>query len=92
MRSAVLVVDGVLLLRDELVRWWSASVYLQVDMTTRLERMVRRDGASADPEDAYNRRYEGAWELYTAACDPAGRADLVVDNTDLGAPRVIARA
>jgi uridine kinase len=67
-----------------------ASVYLQVDMTTRLDRMVARDGASADPEEARNRRYEGAWERYTAACDPAGRADVVVDNTDLAAPWVIA--
>jgi uridine kinase len=87
--GTVLVVDGVFVLRDELAAYWSTSVYLQVDMTTRLRRMVVRDGAPADPVDPYNRRYEGAWELYTAACDPAGRAGVVVDNTDLATPRVI---
>lgn len=87
--GAVLVVDGVFLLRDELAAFWSFSVYLQVDMATRLGRMVVRDGAPADPADPRNRRYEGAWQTYTAACDPAGRAGVVLDNTDLAAPRVI---
>jgi uridine kinase len=87
--GTVLVVDGVFLLRDELAAYWATSVYLQVDMTTRLDRMVVRDGAPADPDDPRNRRYEGAWEIYTAACDPAGRAGVVVDNTDLAGPRVI---
>lgn len=87
--GTVLVVDGVFLLRDELAAFWSFSVYLHVDMATRLARMVVRDGAPADPDDPRNRRYEGAWEIYTAACDPAGRAGVVVDNTDLAAPRVI---
>lgn len=87
--ATVLVMDGVFLLRDELAASWSFSVYLQVDMTTRLRRMVVRDTASDDPDDPRNRRYEGAWEIYTAACDPVRRARMVVDNTDLAAPRVI---
>ena len=87
--ATVLVMDGVFLLRDGLVSYWSFSVQLQVDMVTRLRRMMVRDGAPDDPDDPGNRRYEGAWDLYTAACDPAGRAGMVVDNTVLGTPRVI---
>jgi uridine kinase len=90
--AAVLVLDGVFLHRDELARCWTQSVYLQVDTATCLRRMAVRDGAPADPADPYNRRYAGAWELYTAACAPVGRAGLVVDNTDLAAPRVITAA
>ena len=81
--GAVLVVDGVFLHRDELAAYWDFSVYLQVDLAVSLERLVARDGTpDADP------RYVGAQRIY-AACDPAGRAGLVVDNTDLAAPRVI---
>jgi uridine kinase len=87
--GTVLVVDGVFLLRDELAALWESSVYLQVDTTTCLQRMMVRDGAPADPADPYNRRYAGAWEIYIAACAPARRAGVVVDNTDLAAPRVI---
>lgn len=81
--GAVLVVDGVFLNRDELTAYWEFSVYLQVDLAVSLERLAVRDGAS-DPDP----RYIGAQRIY-AACDPAGRAGVVVDNTDLVAPRVI---
>ena len=81
--GAVLVVDGVFLNRDELTAYWEFSVYLQVDLVVSLERLAVRDGV-AEPDP----RYIGAQRIY-AACDPAGRADVVVDNTNLAAPRVI---
>lgn len=87
--GTVLVVDGVFLHRDELAAYWDTSVYLQVDTATCLQRTMVRDGAPADPADPCNRRYSGAWERYVATCGPAGRAAVVVDNTDLAAPRVI---
>jgi uridine kinase len=80
--GAVLVVDGVFLHRDELVAYWDFSVYLQVDLAVSLDRLAVRDG-TPDPDP----RYLGAQRIY-AACDPAGRAAVVVDNTDLAAPRV----
>lgn len=81
--GAVLVVDGVFLHRDELAACWNFSVYLQVDLAVSLARLAVRDGTlDADP------RYVGAQRIY-AACNPAGRAGVVVDNTDLAAPRVI---
>jgi uridine kinase len=64
---------------------WDFSVYLQVDLAVSLARLAVRDGA-ADPDP----RYVGAHQIY-ARCDPAGRADVVVDNTILAAPRVIRR-
>lgn len=70
--ATVLVVDGVFLLRDELASYWSFSIYLQVDMMTRLRRMRVRDGAPDDPDDPANRRYEGAWEIYRRPATPPG--------------------
>ena len=81
--GAVLVVDGVFLHRDELVAYWDFSVYLQVDLAVSLARLAVRDG-TPDPDP----RYLGAQRIY-ARCHPAGRADVVVENTDLVAPRVI---
>jgi hypothetical protein len=37
-----------------------------------------------------HRRYVEGQRIYLATCDPRGRADLLVDNRDLGAPRVVA--
>jgi uridine kinase len=81
--GAVLVVDGVFLHRDELAAYWDFSVYLQVDLAVSLARLALRDG-TPDPDP----RYVGAQRIY-AACDPAGRAGVVVDNTDLATPRVV---
>ena len=47
-----------------------------------------RDGCPADPADERNRRYVEGQRLYLAACDPAARATLVIDNTDPAHPRV----
>jgi uridine kinase len=86
--SSVLLVDGVFVLRDELAAYWDVSIYLQVDLSVGLARMAARDGTGPEPDP----RYVEAQRIYTAACDPAVRADLVVDNTDLAAPRMIISA
>jgi uridine kinase len=81
----VLIVDGVFVHRDELIPYWGFSVYLYVDLAVSLQRMSARDALSVET----TRRYTGAHRIYLAACDPLRRAGIVVDNTDLGAPRVI---
>ncbi len=81
--GAVLVVDGVFLHRDGLAAYWDFSVYLQVDLAVSLARLAARDG-TPDPDPRYVRA-----QLIYAGGDPAGRADVIVDNTDLAAPRVI---
>jgi uridine kinase len=81
----VLIVDGVFVHRDELATCWDFSLYLDVDLAVTLARMSARDGL---PVDA-TRRYTGAHRIYVATCDPLHRAGMVVENTDLTAPRVI---
>jgi uridine kinase len=84
----VLIVDGVFVHRDELAGYWDFSIYLHVDLAVSLERMSVRD---VQPVEA-TERYTGAHRMYLEACDPVRRASMVIDNTDLGAPRVITRA
>jgi uridine kinase len=54
-------------------------------------RLARRDGLPADPAAPANRRYLEGQRLYLAACRPAQRADVVIDNTDLERPRLVGR-
>jgi uridine kinase len=81
----VLIVDGVFVHRDELSAYWDFSIYLHVDLAVSLQRMSVRDSLPIETTD----RYTGAHRIYRDACDPLRRAGIVVDNTDLAAPRVI---
>lgn len=54
--------------------------------------MRDRPAGSADPGEVANRRYVDGQRLYLAAARPAERADIVIDNTGLLRPVVIAGA
>lgn len=84
--GTVLVLDGLFLHRDELAGYWDLSVFLDVPFEVTARRMADRDGADADPEHPTMQRYVGAQRLYFDSCDPAGRASIVVDNTDWDRP------
>jgi uridine kinase len=87
--SSVLVVDGIFLQRAELADVWDLSIFLDVPFTETTRRMAARDGTSPDPTDPRTRRYVEGQRLYFAACDPARRADVLVDNTDFASPRIL---
>ncbi|GAB2697515.1 nucleoside/nucleotide kinase family protein [Thalassiella azotivora] len=87
--GTVVVVDGLFLHRDELADHWHLSVLLDVPFEVSVARMAVRDGSHPDPAAASNARYVGGQRLYHAAADPRARADLVVDNSDLDAPRLV---
>jgi uridine kinase len=90
---AVLVFDGVFLLSPELRGLWDLSVYLRVPPSTVLERALTRDvgvlGTTDDVSLRYEARYLPGQALYLSECDPEGKADLVVDNSDFSHPVVI---
>lgn len=87
---AVLVFDGVFLLRPELRELWDFSVYLRVPSEITLERALVRDGGVLGTPDEVRRRYEARYvpgqQLYQRECDPERHADLVVDNSDVTNP------
>lgn len=86
--DALVLVEGTFLHRDELAEHWDASVFLDVPFAVAAQRMAARAGAM--PTDELLRRYCGAQQIYFQRARPWERATLVVDNTDLGDPRVIA--
>lgn len=87
--DAILVVDGIFLHRDELIRFWDFSVWLEVPFTVSIPRGARRCYGDPDPDSPKNRRYIEGQRLYMVECDPKNRATLVIDNADLERPTIV---
>lgn len=85
----VLVVDGIFAQRPELEHAWDLVVLLDAPPEVTVARLAARDGSPADPEHPDQRRYLDAQRIYRRTCAPHAHADLVVDNTDLAAPRLV---
>jgi uridine kinase len=99
--DAVLLVEGVFLLRPELDEYWDMRIFVEIDVAQTLERGVERDLTLEEPAAresrraervrVYEERYIPAEERYLLEVDPVGRADVVLDNRVLDAPRMVVR-
>lgn len=97
--NAVLLLDGVFLLRPELNRLWDVRIVVDVDAETGLARGVEHDLVfePAATRDAGRERRTRVWrERYLPADDaylrdvhPMALADAVVDNRDPEAPGLV---
>jgi uridine kinase len=91
--TAVLVFEGVFLLRPELRDYWDLRVHLDVPEAVTVARVVQRDAAALGGEEQVRRRYERRYlpgqALYREHAAPQERADVVLDNTDPERPRVL---
>jgi uridine kinase len=92
--GAVIILEGVMLLRAALPAG-TPLVVLEVSADEARRRIVARDQAKgrtpAEIAARIERRYFPAQARYRAACDPLGRADLIVDNEDWTRPRLVRR-
>jgi uridine kinase len=93
--DAVLLVDGVFLLRPELDHAWDYRVFVEVDEEHTLARGAARDaarfGSVRAAEERYRRRYLPGERLYVGAVGPQERAEAVLDNRDPASPRLAFR-
>lgn len=87
--SAVLLFDGVFLLRPELSAYWDFSIFLDAPFHVTIPRLASRDGGSPDPNAIENRRYVQGQEMYLSTCDPRRAASIVIDNEDLVSPEIL---
>jgi uridine kinase len=100
--DAVLIVDGVYLLRPELSNVWDVRIYVSVEPQVGLARGVERDLLHARPTDVaahrqrgirvWRERYLPADDAYARSVQPLHLADAVLDNNDLSAPTLRLRA
>jgi uridine kinase len=93
--GAVLLVDGVFLLRPELAAFWDYRIFVAVPFGVALARAMRRDLALFGTVEAvqarYHERYIPAQRLYFEAAHPQEQADAVVRNDDPANPLLVLR-
>jgi uridine kinase len=85
-RDLILLVDGVFLLRPELVEEWDLRIFVSVEPDEALRRALERDtpvfGSREEAKRRYRLRYQPGQRLYFADARPVEAADVVVLNDD----------
>lgn len=91
--NAVLLFDGVFLLRPELVDLWDYRIFVEVKMELALQRALHRDlphfGSVETIRARYLQRYLPGQRLYYQAVRPQELADVIVDNNDPSHPHLV---
>ncbi|WP_319460729.1 hypothetical protein [Micromonospora sp. RTP1Z1] len=91
--DAVVLFDGVFLLRPELRDHWDVTLYLHAAPEVTVRRALTRDlevfGSAATVEQRYRHRYLPGQELYRGEARPLERADIVLDMDDPLDPAVL---
>lgn len=89
-KDAILLCDGIFLLRPELRDRWDLRMVVTAAFDVRLRRALIRDvprlGSVDVVEHRYRTRYEPGQELYRAEAQPEAVADVIVHNDDPAAP------
>jgi uridine kinase len=91
---AVLVFDGVFLLRPELIDRWDLRIVVSTDFEQTVDRARAREqevSSAADVELRWRERYLPAQQLYNATVRPTDHADIVVHNDEPQQPAWEAR-
>ena len=94
--DAVLLFDGVFLLRPELEDVWDYRIFINVDFEVALQRAIRRDLTHLGSVEAvrahYLQRYFSGQKIYLQVVQPEERADVIVENDDPAQPGLVFRA
>jgi uridine kinase len=94
--DAVLLFDGVFLLRPELADRWELSIFVSVPLEKTLVRARARDQNASRSADEVERRYRSRYmpsqQFYFDTARPAEHADIVVHNDEPRQPVWEARA
>ncbi|WP_199546494.1 cytidylate kinase family protein [Streptomyces sp. N35] len=91
--DAVLLFDGVFLLRPELIDRWDLRIFVSVPFERTVDRARARGTAlgrsaadTAEIERSWHHRYIPAQQLYFATARPTDHADIIVHNEQLHRP------
>ena len=83
--DAVLLFDGVFLMRPELVERWELRIFVSTALEKTVDRAVIRErqmSPQAEAERRWRERYLPSQQLYFATAHPTDRADIVVHNDE----------
>lgn len=91
--NAVLIFDGVFLLRTELRDFWDLRIFVHIDFSVALQRALDRDiplfGSRKSIIHRYETRYIPGQRIYLRQAKPQSIADIVIDNNDPINPQII---
>jgi len=91
--AAILLMDGIFLLRPELLPYWDLTILLHADFSNTLIRGVKRDaelfGSKQAAEKRYQVRYIPGQKIYHSQARPFEKADIVIDNDQLEDPKIL---
>jgi uridine kinase len=88
--DGTVIVDGLFLLHRELRDLWDLAVFLRCDQRVAMERGIARDASwMENARERYETRYLPEEKRYLDEVDPESLADVVVDTTDPGRPRLV---
>ena len=97
--NAILLCDGVFLLRPELMDDWDYSIFVAVDFDVSVARALARDLTDkAGPDEIqalrqlYARRYVPGQKIYLRQVRPVEKATVILMNNDCEFPSLGARA
>jgi uridine kinase len=90
--NAIILFDGIFLMRPELVKYWDVSIFVDITLDTAMYRAYEREklnGLSYEEIHAlYEKRYFGGQKIYFERCSPHQRVNLIVDNNDFKNPMI----
>ena len=94
--NAVLLLDGVFLLRDELRAYFDFSIFVRAVFSVTLRRAEHRDyelfGSVQAVRERYTQRYIPGQQIYLNTAQPERWASVIVDNDDPANPSLITAA
>ena len=93
--NAILLFDGVFLLRPELIALWDFTVFVAVPFAETRRRAAARDLTPFGNRELLHRyavRYVPGLQLYFRLAQPLAKASAVLDNEDPDRPRLRIRA
>lgn len=90
--NAILLFDGVFLLRPELNASWDYRIFVHADFDVAVARAVQRDQAHGGATDViaarYWQRYVPGQRIYLQSVRPQEKADVIVENNDPDHPHL----
>ncbi len=91
--DAVLLMDGIFLLRPRLVSFWDLRIFLAADFSETVPRGAARDtalfGSYQAAKERYQKRYVPGQKIYLQEAHPLDKADILIDNNKIEDPVII---
>ncbi len=91
--DAILLFDGIFLLRPQLESFWDLTVYIAADFDQTMARGIRRDaklyGSVGIAAERYKKRYIPGQKQYHQQANPLDKADILIDNNDVETPKFL---